>query len=249
MTIAVRSYDFTLTALGGRRLDVRGEFFKLTSATGTLEVAIDDGGFVPVLPGQGFKPAGGFNALTIRDTSNAANVGRITIGDGDFIDDRISGEVSVIDGGRSITVTGRAFIAVGYVSAGAGQWAATALWNKSTTHRLVLKQVRYEYLAGGGYIPVQRLINATFGVVGSAPVNKDSNGPTSSNSEVRNLINGGAAPAHIGEMAIDVAMGTWRTITFEQPIVLEPGFGYMFTQNVAAGSQFAAVWDYFEEAL
>ena len=67
-----------------------------------------DGGssLSPLYAGQGQRKE--FQRLTVTDKSGAANVVLIIVADDDFIDDRITGEVSVIDGSKARTKTGAA---------------------------------------------------------------------------------------------------------------------------------------------
>src|SRR5207253_5023923 len=88
-----------------------GSYFKVLSATGTFEVTGDAFGQLgALLPGQGLRlEEGQFTRLTFRDTSGAPNLLYVLVAGDGFIDDRITGEVSVIDGEKARTLAGGMF--------------------------------------------------------------------------------------------------------------------------------------------
>lgn len=138
-------YDFTLTASGSQRLDVVGSSFKLLSSTGPIEVKSNTGARLVLQPGQGIRRFE-FESLTISNKSGALNVGTILIAgsdgrDAEMIDDRITGEVSVIDGGRARTIAGAAFIASGVRGTPAGLHPVITLWNPSATKTVTVKSL------------------------------------------------------------------------------------------------------------
>ena len=133
-------YDFTLSAGGSMPLLVEGGYFKIYSCTGVLSVSIDGGSSIgPINTGQGMKTE--FKRLTIVDQSGAANVGKIIVASNEFVDGRISGEVSVIDGGKARTLAGLAFSGSLFCGAVAAQYAHIQLWNPSTTKNAIIEQV------------------------------------------------------------------------------------------------------------
>lgn len=128
MTRAARVYDFTLSANGAAVILAEGSFYRIMSATGAVEVRRNNGSLVgPLLPGQGERAE--FISLTITDKSGAANAGTILIADDTFIDERISGEVAVIDAGFLSTRSGAAFMASRVLAASAGLYSHVGLWN------------------------------------------------------------------------------------------------------------------------
>lgn len=114
-------YPFTLPAFGSLPLLVQGSYWKVLSATGDLEITGDTFGTLDTIqPGQGLKGQE-FSRLVVRDKSGAMNAVRLLVADEDFVDDRVTGEVLVIDGNKRRTESGRAFVAtmqVGIPSAG-----------------------------------------------------------------------------------------------------------------------------------
>lgn len=133
-------YDFTLSAGGAMPLLVEGGYFKIYSCTGVLAVSIDGGSTIgPINTGQGMKTE--FKRLTIVDQSGAANVGKIIVASDEFVDGRISGEVSVIDGEKARTLAGQMMMASISQGAVAGQLPHCQLWNSSATKNLIVMQL------------------------------------------------------------------------------------------------------------
>lgn len=148
MSRAARVYDFTLNANGAFVILAEGSFYRLMSATGAVEVRRNNGSIVgPLLPGQGERAE--FISLTITDKSGAANAGTILIADDSFIDERISGEVSVIDGSVSRALAGRTFLGAAISNAVAGQFSHVQLWNPPASGvRAIVQRVIASGFAG-----------------------------------------------------------------------------------------------------
>jgi hypothetical protein len=135
-------YPFTIPANGAFPLLASGDFFKVLSASGTFEVIGDQFGQLGALqPGQGLRDTE-FNRLTFRDTSGAANNLRVLVADGAFIDDRITGEVSVLDGGKARTLSNSAFLLVSNLGPSVGMDCIAGLWNPANSgSNLIIEQV------------------------------------------------------------------------------------------------------------
>ncbi len=78
-------YDFTVPANGVHRLLVAGDYFKLMTASGPMDVQAEWGELRGLQAGQGLE-ATPFSYLVFRDTSGAPNPARVFIGDEKFID-------------------------------------------------------------------------------------------------------------------------------------------------------------------
>lgn len=130
MARAAQIYTLTLTANQAQVLLVDGGFYKILSAYGSVSISREGGSIInPMKPGQGEKV--NFKRLTVQDVSGAANAVEILIADESFVDDRISGEVSVIDGGFARTMAEQAYTMPLSCQAVAGQYAHVQLWNSS----------------------------------------------------------------------------------------------------------------------
>lgn len=112
-----RAYDFTLSASVGssQRIDVAGNYFKvLTAPGGSVGVKIDGGPEIVCTAGQGLRIPNdrpGFRELVVRNLQAVAFSGSIFIGNSEFVDDTISGNVSIQDNAWVKTVLGQQFIA------------------------------------------------------------------------------------------------------------------------------------------
>ena len=88
--MSTQFYDFALAANASQVILAEGEYFKIFSSTGTVEVTRSDGAkYGPISAGQGARNKH-FDRLTIRDKSGAANMGFIIVSDADFVDDQLS---------------------------------------------------------------------------------------------------------------------------------------------------------------
>ncbi|MBD5803860.1 hypothetical protein AZOA_33010 [Azoarcus sp. Aa7] len=242
-----RIYDFTLTAGGMQRLPVVGDFFKVLSSTGTINVNVDTGASLDLMPGQGLREFN-FNTLTITDKSGAANSGKILVGFSGMIDDRVTGEVSVIDGGRSRTLAGVAFWGKGYAAAVAGQLSFVALCNPvGSGKKLLVEQVMAGLVAGAA-----GSVSVGFGAAGIGALQRYGTSKISSGSasvgEIR--FGSGAASSMVSVMAdlyIPNAQYGQNTIRLSEPVVVLPGYSFLAEGMVNAGTGFNV--EFFEEPV
>jgi len=138
-----QTYPFSLAAGGSIPILCNGSYFKLITCTGAIEVTGDKFGRTGnILAGQGLRGAE-FNRLTITDKSGAPNIGVIFVADEDFVDDRITGEVSVIDGEKARSLAAGVLSAGGVQNATAGNLSSVQLWNPSTTKNLILRTLSH----------------------------------------------------------------------------------------------------------
>jgi hypothetical protein len=112
-TLPIKKYTFTLAA--GTVLDfpIVGRYFKIVAATGLVSVTIDSVGTIAdLLPGQGLRLRDedeSFDRLQFIERSGASNTITVLIADANFVDDRVSGEVATVDGGKARTLAGAAY--------------------------------------------------------------------------------------------------------------------------------------------
>jgi hypothetical protein len=121
-------YDFTLKGGGAQILEVSGSYFKYKGGTGPIRVTPSNGGPVDLMPGQGMSGLK-FDRLTVKDISGNANIGYLLAGDGAWSDDRITGNVEVIDGERTRTLAGTMFAGSPYCGAVPSTYSNLQLWN------------------------------------------------------------------------------------------------------------------------
>lgn len=241
-------YDFALLANGGQQLDVKGKFFKYVSGTGKIRVRHSGGGSVDLLPGQGVWNLD-YTSLTISDRTGAANVGVILAGDFDFHDDRISGTVDVVDGGRARTIANNAFTAGVSMVAAAGEYPITQLWNPVGSGRLLIVSGVTATAASAGSASLRgglvRLANAFGGatakkVGGTAGVGLTyyQSVPTASLSAISGYGNfsGKYYPAN-GQVEF----------RFVEPVVLNPGAGLLCIGGL--GLDIGSFFEFFEDGI
>ncbi|MBB1602546.1 hypothetical protein [Variovorax sp. UMC13] len=255
-------YTFTVPANAAFPLLAMGDFFKIQAATGPVEVRGDTFGTIGgVLPGQGLERTP-FNRLEFRDISGGDNQISLLVADQAFVDDRISGEVSVIDGNTALTKAGLAFIASANASAAPGNLFFVQLHNKSTDTLLRLNKVRYQTAmnaAATGAFSVQHLFTNAPQVVAGTTVKpayrKNVVGVpiVSTKAEVR-ACSAANLPAGVSTVIVGYDPNpAAQIIEFREPLILRPGCGFcmqMDTQMVASGSaNLGAVFEFVEESI
>lgn len=244
-------FDFTMAGYGSQNIETAGRFVKYVNGTGKIRVRFDKGGYIDLLPGQGCTGLD-FSRLTIEDRSGAGNVGVLLAGAFMFQDDRISGTVDVVDGGRLRTLSGQSFLVAGGCLAYAGTYSCWQIWNPPGSGKRV---------AVGGY----SMTGATAGAVSilsasgaaanagnqsASKLIKDTGAPGSGAALMRyenraNLANVGA------EMALDfvnIQASSSYTRTLKEPILLMPGSGLLMRYEVV-NATINGTWEWTEEAV
>lgn len=135
-----RAYAFRITPGAMFPLPVEGRNFLIQSCSGPVNVRWPNGYMGNLLAGQGQEVPEGFSRLDLTNTGIVDVFGVVLISNDQFIDKRITGEVSVIDGEMTRTLTGGGFM--GTVSYGSGgNYAAVQLWNQSADKNLIVTGV------------------------------------------------------------------------------------------------------------
>ncbi len=112
---SVTYYPFTLNAGATLSLPIEGDYFRIQSATGAIDVTVDGVGTLPdLLNGQGLKNVP-FKRLTLKDKSGATNTGFILVAFDEFIDNRTYG-VNDLSAG-SLNTLRQPLAATGFYSA------------------------------------------------------------------------------------------------------------------------------------
>lgn len=216
------------------QLLVQGSYFKIASSTGVLDVTGDTFGTIEgVLAGQGLRGYP-FQRLTLRDRSGVGNVVRLLVADELFIDDRITGSVEVIDGGRNRSMVSAAFSGVGYSAAVAGMKAHVQLYNPpGSGRRLVVKSVKVIAYVGSWNADLRMLNSPLAGTV-NAPACKMLGG-ASGVAQLRDQANAGLMFSGESLMTFGGASsGSSDAFRFEEPILIGPGKGmvvFLYQEN------------------
>ncbi len=236
-------YDFTLSAGGAMPLLVEGGYFKIYSCTGVLSVSIDGGSTIgPINTGQGMKTE--FKRLTIVDQSGAANVGKIIVASNEFVDGRISGEVSVIDGSKSRTKAGNSFIGGFYSTALAANLSMVQLFNPAASGKnLVLSQVEMSAKALCGFwiswynagltTPQGTIANKFIGLAGNVGVIRTQQNATLLGTTL---------------LYYHVLASSPQILRFSDPMVVPPGFGVHVSSDTV-NIEVAGSFEWYEEAV
>ena len=238
MTTAAQIYTVTLAALQARELLVVGGQYKILSSLGDVKIFREGGsGIGPLRSGQGEKEP--FNRLTLQDLSGAANTVLISVGAGTFIDDRVYGEVSVVDGELSRVLSNTAFFSFATANAGAGVISACQLWNPAgNTKRVKLDSI---ILGSPSATPLQlRTQAAALPTVFQSPSPSKNLAGASSLAGTFTDANAAVAGSFLGTRFL-ISGNVSYTFIPKGPILIPPGMGVSVvaeTLNVGVSASF-----------
>lgn len=246
----MQRYPFNLAANESITLPVQGTRCIVKQSRGTVEVrgVLDGGGVVRLSglqDGQGFSGKQ-FKSLLITDTSGLDNDGYIIVSDESFIDNRISGDVSIINGEKARSIAGGRFFAAAYVFS-AGDYPNAQLWNPSTTKNLIVTRIDFNGNLAGTYVLMGsdtalttntvNEANAKIGAAaGIAQVRTESTAATLSGVSLLKFFNLGSL--QVAPMDLTSA-----------PIVIPPGYGVAIGMQAKTNALLCANFEWFEEAV
>lgn len=242
-------YQLTIGAGSAMPLLVQGSFFKILSSTGAVDVIGDTFGSIEYLmPGQGLRGQD-FNRMTIIDRSGGSNMVRLLIGDDQFIDDRISGEVVVIDGNKGRSIAGKAFTTTSlFGAASAGNVNQTALYNPvGSGVRLVVNNI-VAGVSQGGQLSISTGQGVPLGV-SSAPRKKDVSASAVNSVAVK--YDAMATDAALGGtivIALSLATGQSMALPIQEPFIVREG-GFMAVKTTASSQDLIASVQFYEEPV
>lgn len=227
-------------------------FYELLSGGGIdprISVQSMGGGWGVVLrPGQGFRlPAEEAAGVVVTNLSGTAMAGTLKLGpkDWQFEDQRLLGEVSVIDGGKARTLAGMAFSGVAFCNAVSAQHAQAQLWNPAGSGRRanisqIVVQTTSAWFAG---ISIGA---AAFTNLSGNAASKRSGG-AASNTQLRTQ-NSPTLPGGNIFILSESSNGT-AYYKLTEPIVILPGFGLNITVTNALNTDLGASFEFVEEAI
>lgn len=227
-------------------------YYELISGGGVdqrIRVESMGGGWAVVLrPGQGFRlPAEETAGVVITNISGSAMAGTLKLGprDWQFEDQRLIGEVSVVDGGRARTLAGIAFVGVAFGGAVAAQHAQAQLWNpagsgRSATVSQIVVQSTSAWFAGVA-IGSSAFTNSS----GNAVCKRS--GGSASNAQLRTQ-NSPSLPGGSGVL-LSGSLNETAYYKLTEPIVLLPGFGLNVTVTNAQNTDLGATFEFVEEPI
>lgn len=139
--MAAKIYDFQLTAGGVFNLGVIGTYYRILTCTGPIEVRRSGGSVLgPINAGQGERESP-FQYLTLVDKTGSVNSGTILVTDANFVDDRITGEVSFVDGSKVRSLAGQSFSGAIFSPGSAGNISHAQIHNPSATKNFFVTQI------------------------------------------------------------------------------------------------------------
>lgn len=219
----------TMAAATPKLLHVPGTFFRLESTFYPVTVRFFRGSMMIAEElrdeeaGTSIRLPQGFEAVQL--TSATAQTVAFTVGQGDIQKDRISGEVSVINGELARVLANRCFAGQAIQAAVAGQYSHVQLWNPAGSGKRVL--VSRLWVSNGTGAPLSfaaRLHNAALTTLLNTVPSKLAGGADST-AELRAQ----AAPAVIPTSKVYASLianaGDSPAFFLSEPIVLVPGYG------------------------
>ncbi len=223
-------------------------YYKAGSAGGadpSIKVKTDQGDEYVLMPGQGFRlDKKTFTNLQVTNYGGQATIiGALLIADGGFFDNRMSGSVEVIDGGRTRALNNGSFMGVAAIGPGAGNIGIVQLWNPAASGKNVfVDSVKINSAAANGIYMLDS--NAALPTLYSTAAPKRLGGSVSV-MELR--VNQQAAqPAGRNMWSGSVAAGSVIPIDLKGSILIPPGYGLMVNGNTAAVN-INASFEWYEE--
>ncbi|KVW39458.1 hypothetical protein WK94_24310 [Burkholderia ubonensis] len=230
--MSIQSYDIQIPAGGAQTLEAGGQIFDFLSSDSAFDqiqvLPEFQQGNVTLRLGQGFDAGAIVNRWYIKNPGTTAINGTVVLSTAGFRNFRISGDVNVLDGGKSRTLSGAAFIGVGYNAAIASQYSGIALKNAvGTGVRLVVEQYTLATLSTAGGIVQMKLgpvANVAAYATAGSVASKLAGGAVGSGTVVSG--SGAAVVAGMSQLnfiTLNQQMPTYNE-PLREPIVIPPGY-------------------------
>lgn len=249
-------YDIAIAPNAGRQIDVQADYiyFRTGSAGGgdttIVFQPISGGEGVYLQPGQAYKmPAamrGKVVSWIIRNLKGEGTIeGVLLMGEGEFQDNRISGAVEVIDGGKNRTRAGIAFWSGIFRATATNLNPTVQLFNPVSSGKvLVVEQLVVTATVSGGVRG--GIYNQALPTLTNAPINKLSSGPQS---VAKHYSDDTAAKPWATMFDFGVIASQAALIKLSEPILLMPGYGLCMHAGGQAGQAITANIEFYEEAI
>jgi hypothetical protein len=234
----------------GRQIDARGVTFRYESGTDTggvtdLKLWIDGNAVGTLSPGDLLELPEAGKRWEIKPVSSTC-LGIVKIGMAKISTSKVAGVVSTIDGGKIRSITGGAFSSYVYQAPTASFWAQVQLWNKSTTHNLIVS--RFNVISTSASNPHLFDSSVPLANLNGVGKNKLLGGAVSARAEMRSGTVG-SAPNSANAIWAWAAGGAYcLDYKSAEPVVVPPGRGaivYGFTQGADIGASF----EWFEDPV
>jgi len=238
-------YPVVVPANGSFPLQAMGDYFKILSATTDIEVRGDTFGTIGLIKaGQGLRNTD-FNRLEFRDVSGFTNTIQVLVGDSDFVDERITGSVEVIDGGLNRTIANAAFASSkGLTPATSTNNVGIQIFNNGSTKNVIVEQVQVMSNATSGVF-ILRVDNVALGSPVAA-VSKLAGGADSAIANLRSQEGVAWSGKTIAQIGWNAA---FQNVAFtpKEPIVLPPGFGLSVTDGIVVAHSSWVNFEHYEQ--
>lgn len=245
----IQSYDIQIPAGGTQLLEVGAQIFDFLSsgsAFDQIQVLPEfQQGNVTLKLGQGFDAGKVVNRWFVKNPGATAINGTVVLSTAGFRNFRISGDVNVLDGGKSRTLSGLAMMAYGGVSAVAAQYSRIQLWNPlASGKRVVLEQFIPQSGAGAEGVTLffsQVALTTTLGNGFSKLA-----GGAASAAAINIDTTAAAPPGGTSLEGAVMASATQAVVSLREPMVLPPGWGvHLYGSNV--NTALSCTFEWYEE--
>jgi hypothetical protein len=247
-------YDITIAPNTTRQLDAPGSYFyyyagSAGGADSTITMrGLSSGLRIVLKPGQAFRLPRGENETSwvLTNFSNTATIlGTVIVGDGDITDNRVTGSVEVIDGGKSRTLANTAFSSNVYLGVTATN-ANLQIWNPSNSGKNVILE-KFELSSSVDVASQYGFTTTQLSTLLYKTPSKLSGGLP------------GVAEARYGATGTQLMGATeWlgsnfmkansvEVIEFREPIVIKPGYG--FAAQAGMTGTLVLVAQHYEESI
>ncbi|SKC92262.1 hypothetical protein [Paraburkholderia hospita] len=248
MSANIQNQDITIAPGASQIVQIGGQvvdFIASGSAFDVIEIRPDFmQGAVTLKQGQGFDFGAQFTQLLVINKGATAIAGTLVISTSGFRNFRISGDVNVLDGGKSRTLSGASKIACVSSTGAAGTFARVQLWNPANSNlRFVLEAIT---IATGGVNDSAVMVYQTAALSTLFQLGQPKlAGAAASVGGV--YLDTTATPGAPPE-GIAIALPPYTTFTykFSEPVVLPPGYGCTLWATVA-NAQLVANYEWYEE--
>jgi hypothetical protein len=237
--------QLTIAAGETKVFEKAGRYFEIIDATSAITVTFvgRDGGTVEDMRSalSGFYAEGSFIGFQVYSATSQTLLIMVTDGRGGSR--RQPGVVKVIDGGRERTLAGKAGIGSASQAADAANFSYVQLWNPGTnTLPIAVRRILIDSGAANGFWI--RTHNAALAIALGNPVSKLNQGVLGT-LELR----GGLTAALTGNSVMNAALPANSPFmySFEEPIVLQPGYG-LAVAGGAYSSSIRATFDFYVDA-
>ncbi|WP_321860732.1 hypothetical protein [Burkholderia cenocepacia] len=249
--MSIQSYDIQIPAGGAQTLEAGGQIFDFLSsgsAFDQIQVLPEfQQGNVTLRLGQGFDAGKIVNRWYIKNTGTTAINGMVVLSTAGFRNFRISGDVNVLDGAKSRSISGAAFTLANATTApGAGAYARIQLWNPAGSNtRLIVESVAIS-AAATGYTANVSFNSASLGGAPISGISKNSAIATAPAAVCYRDVTQTQLDTFPALYQLAAPANGLQPFVPKEPYVVKPGYGLLLWSNNAALAM-TGLFEWFEE--